>query len=172
MTFDNEDAVARALEVASLRDLSKEKRVELAAMLPDIPEPLRFRLYDIVPDFRATELAAVDAYERTYAAGLDADDKNQERLHASLGRTRDIIEGKLARDGLSEEYERYLIESLKEADQLEAEKDTENKAFISNQARETRRGMLLLQLGVPIVTAIVVVGAEAILGRGVPRSTR
>lgn len=172
MTYDDEDAIAKALDVPSLRDLSKEKRVELASMLPDISEPLRSRLYDIVPGFRATEIDAINAYERTLSAALDSDDKSQARLHESLGRTRDIIEGRLSRDGLSEDQERYLIESLKETDRLEAAKDTESKAFVAGQARETRKGALLLQFGVPIVTAIVVVGAEMLLGRGTPRSIR
>ncbi|MFT4221164.1 MAG: hypothetical protein QM611_11715 [Microbacterium sp.] len=54
----------------SLRNLSDEKQIELAALLPDIQ----------VPGFRATQLAAIDAFEQTYAAALDANDKNQERF--------------------------------------------------------------------------------------------
>lgn len=171
MTLDNEDAVARALNVPSLRNLSAEKQVELVALLSDIPEPLRSQLSELVPGLRATQLAAIDAYEQTLTASLDANDKNQERLHASLNRTRDVIEGRLNRDDISEEQERWLVESLKDVDRLEAEKDTENKTFIGGKATETRRGILLLQFGVPIATAIVTVGAQILLSRGSIRIT-
>lgn len=166
MSLDNEEAVARALEVTSLQDLSDRQKIELAALLPEIPEPLRSQLYDLVPGLRAIELAAVDAYERTYVAGLDTNDKNQQRLHDSFAQTRDVIEGKLTRDDLSEEYERYLLDSLKEADRLEAQKDTENKAFIASEARATRRAMLFATLGVPVVTVIVSVGAQVLMRSG------
>lgn len=166
MSLNNENAVARALEVTSLRDLSDRKKIELAALLPEISEPLRSQLYDLVPGLRAIELAAVDAYERTYVAGLKANDKNQQRLHDSFVRTRDVIEGKLHRDDLSEEYERYLIGSLKEADRLEAQKDTESKAFIASEARETRRAVLFVTLGVPVVTVIVSLGAQVLIRSG------
>lgn len=168
MTFDSENAVAEELGVVSLRDLGEEERVKLAAMLPDISEPLRSRLYEIVPKFEATAIAAINAYEQTYIGGLDSNDKNQQRIHEGLKQSRAIIAGKLARDGLSEEYEQYLVESLKEADRLEAEKDTENKAFISHEARKTRKDAMFIAIGVPVITILVSVGAQALLGRTVP----
>ncbi|MDT3317697.1 hypothetical protein Q9S71_12790 [Microbacterium sp. KSW4-11] len=166
MTLSNEGELARALDVPDLRNLSDEKKLEIAAMMDDIAEPLRSQLYDLIPGLRDAALEAVTAFERIYGLELDANDKNQKRLHDSLESTRSAIRDRLQREELSAEQEATLLAALARVDELAARKDTENKAFIADQARETRRGVALVQIGVPIATAIVVLGAQALLKSG------
>jgi hypothetical protein len=165
MTLDSEDAVKKALGINSFREMSKEKMLAFAASMPDMANEVRLKLIDQIPGFQKFALDAVNAVERTFEKTLESVDKNQEELRDSLGDIRSVIKGRLDRDGISEEHERFLVEKLLETGGMEAEQATENKKFKGEQANETRKSVLALA-GIGLVAAVVLAGGKVMIGRG------
>lgn len=168
MTLDNEDAVKKALGVSSLSNMSDKEILEFGALLPDISENLQQGLIAQIPGFQKNALEAVNVMERTFEKTLESDDKSQTQLHESLGDIRQAVKGGLGRDGISEEHERFLIETLTETGHLEAEAVADRRKFLAEQANATRRADII-QASLPIVSMVVAVGFKIMISRGGPR---
>lgn len=165
MTLDSEDAVKKALGISSFREMSKEKMLAFAASMPNMANEIRVKLIEQIPGFQKFALDAVSAAERTFKETLTADEKRRGDLHASLAEIREVLKGRLDRDGISEEHERFLVDKLVETGTLEAEKDTESKKHDAQQAAETRKTAVALA-GITVVAAVVLAGGKVVLGRG------
>lgn len=165
MTLDSEDAVKKALGISSFREMSKEKTLALWASLPDVGKEVRLKLIEQIPGVQKFALDAIAAVRGTFEKSLDTNNESREQLHESLGQVRKVIEGRLEREGLSEEHERFLIERLIETGNLEAEKDSENKAFIAHEADHSRKAAFAIA-GLGVVAAVVFAGGKIMLDRG------
>lgn len=168
MSLDSEDAVKKALGVLSLDNLSDEKMLELAALLPNISEPVQLKLIEQIPGFQKIALEAVNVVEQTFEKTTESDTKGHSELHASFDDIRDAIKGRLARDDISEAHAEYLVDKLIETGHMEKEAVTEKRKFLSNEASATRMASIV-QAGLPIVTAVIVTGARIMISRGTPR---
>jgi hypothetical protein len=78
---------------------------------------------------------------------------------------RDAIKGELARDDISEAHAQYLVEKLVETGHMEKEAVTEKRQFLGDEANATRIAGLV-HAGIPIVTAVIVAGAQIMINRG------
>lgn len=169
MTLDSEDAVKKALNVSSLENLSEPQLLKLAALLPNISEEVQLRMVNQIPGFQKIALEAVDVVEQTFETTTASDDKAHRQLHDSLGDIRSAIKGSLAREGVSEEHERHLVDKLIETGHMEAAALSDKREFQAKEASATRFATAL-QASLPIVTAVIVTGARIMISRGGPRA--
>jgi len=165
MTLDSEGEVKKVLGVPSLNSLSDENMLELAALLPNISEAVQLKLIDQIPGFQKIALEAVNAVEQTFDKTVESDTKAHSELHESMNDIRDAIKGELARDDISEAHAQYLVEKLVETGHMEKEAVTEKRQFLGDEANATRIAGLV-HAGIPIVTAVIVAGAQIMINRG------
>jgi len=165
MTLENWNAISKALDVPSLQGLPEEKYPELVALLPDIPDELRLKLFELIPGFLQFALDAMKAVEETLQTTIKSNDKNQAELNESFGDLRNILKGRLERDGISEEHERFLIENLMNLQNIQVDKDSENKRFLSDQANATRLSKMA-HAAMPVLETVIMTGVRIMISRG------
>ncbi|MGW8565182.1 hypothetical protein [Isoptericola sp. NPDC055881] len=157
MTFDSEDAIKEELGLDSWRNLSKDKVMRFAAMMPDMDTEVAVRVIEQFPQFKAFALDALSVLEREHESSLKANTHSQEAVHQAFQDTRDIIRGQLDKGDPTPEERRHLIECLMEIAKLESAMDTENKKFIDGLL-----GKVLTGVGFATAAAVLVLGGRYI----------
>lgn len=165
MTLDSEDAVKKKLGISSFRELSKDKMLAFAATMPEMANEVRLKLIDQIPGFQKFALDAVNVVERTFEKTLESNSESRRDVHQAFGDVRDVLKGELDKDDISEDHRKFLVEQLMKTSEVEAEKDTENKTFHSEQADGTRM-VVLAVAGIALVAAVVLAGGQVIVASG------
>lgn len=161
MGFENEDEVKRALDISSWRNLSKDKVLRFAAMMPKMSESVWLKIIQQFPRFKELALDTLNVLEREHRSTLESNSQSQERSHSAFQEIRRVFEGELRREDLSEEDRRFLIGKIMETGEREFEKDSENKRFLDGLFNKA----MLAGAGA-IMAALVFVGAKVALERG------
>ncbi len=165
MTLDSEDAISEALGVSSLQALQAEQYPELVALLPEMSDELRLKLFELVPGFLQFSLDAMNAVEETFEKTIESNDRDQTELRESFKDLRDIFKGRLDREGISEKHERFLIRNLMDLQKMEVDADAENKKFLADQANATRLAKMA-HAAMPIIETVIMTGVRIMITRG------
>lgn len=161
MTLSSEEEVKRALEIDTWRNLSREKVLRFAAMMPDMDREVALRIVQQLPVFTRFALDALGVIERAHQATLNSNRDSQDKVHEALKDYRDVLKGELAHDSLSVDERQRIREALKDAVDKEYEKDSENKRFIDGLFTKAAAGA-----GMAVLAAIVFVGGKVALQAG------
>jgi len=158
----NEDEVKRRLGIETWRNLSRDKMLRFAAMMPDIDTEVALKIIEQFPAFTAFALEAVKSMEKAHATTLSANDKSQDRVYQALQEIREILKGELDRNDLSWDERKFLIEQIQETGKLAFKKDSESKHFLDGLLKTVGMvGVAALALGV------VFVGGKMMLDEGI-----
>ncbi|MET8771656.1 hypothetical protein [Streptomyces sp. NPDC004658] len=130
MGYKNEDEIKRALGIESWRNLSKDKMIRFAAMMPDMGTEVALKIIEQFPSFKEFATDVVNAMEKSFDSALSANKQSQEHVHQALRHIREILERQLDKDDLSGEERKYILDLLMETGRLDALKDSENKKFL------------------------------------------
>lgn len=150
--YKDEDAVKRALGIESWRELSKDKMVRFAAMMPDMDTEVALKIIEQFPVFKDFAKDIVDAMKTAHESTLSANKQSQDHVHRALQEIRGILKEQLDKDDLSWEEKKFLIEKIQETGRLEFEKDSENKRFLDGMFKKVLVGAgAALALGVAFV---------------------
>lgn len=160
MARKNEDEIKRALGIQSWRNLSKEKVIKFAAMMPDVATEVRLKIVEQFPAFKDLAKNSVDAVKEAHKSTLSSNEKSQEHFHGAAQQQRDSLKDDLGRDDLSWEQRQFLHESFQRNVGMEYQKDSENKQFLERSLRTVAVGA-----GAAIALGAVFVGAR-IMGEG------
>lgn len=158
--YKNEEQIKEVLDIKSWRNLSKEKMLKFAAMMPDMDREVMFKIIEQFPEFRLFAKEVLDNMAKTYENTIDANKDNQKNLHNSFVETRRIFEEQLNKEECSNEMKMYLMDKIMECMDKEIENDTENKKFLSDMANKA-----LVAAGTVILGAIVFVSGKVLLGK-------
>ncbi|MEL4317951.1 hypothetical protein WJX64_02950 [Leifsonia sp. YIM 134122] len=161
MSLGSEDAVKKALGIASFDDVTNDQVLALETALPEMSDEVRLSLIDKVPALQRFALEAMNGLEETLEKTLDANEKSRSDLHESLADVRSVLKGELGRDDISEDHRRFLVEHVVETARAESEQHTKTSELAAEQARETRKAKLTLAAMV-IVTGLLWTGAKVI----------
>lgn len=159
LTYQNEAEIKRALGIESWRNLSKEKMMKFAVMMPDMDTEVALKIIEQFPEFKEFALMAVDVMERVHGTTLSANSKSQERVHQAFSEIRAILKDELQKDDLTWEQRKYLIDQIQETGRSEAKKDTENKQFLEGMAKK-----VLIGAGAAVALGVAFVGGRVIAG--------
>ncbi|MEI5585057.1 MULTISPECIES: hypothetical protein [unclassified Agromyces] len=160
MRFENEEEIKKALGIESWRNLSKDKMIRFAAMMPAMDTDVALKIIEQFPVFKDFAMDAVDAMENAHSSTLSANKQSQKHVHRAFQEIRAILRGELSRDDLSWEEKKYLIEQIQETGRLEFQKDSENKQFLDGVL-----GKVLLGAGAALALGVVFVGGKLMAER-------
>ena len=158
MGFKSELQIKQALGIESWRNLSKDKMIRFAEMMPDMDREVALRIVDQFPVFKDFAVDVVTNMERAQEATLSANTQSQDHVHRSLGEIREILKGELSKDDLTFEEKKYLIEQIQETGRQEFKKDSENKQFLDGVLNK-----VLVGAGGALVAGLVFVGAKVMV---------
>lgn len=130
MKFDSEAEVKKALDIESWRNLSKDRMIRFAAMMPDIDREVALKIVEQFPAFKEFAMETVGVMERAQASALQNNKESQAQVHQAFQEIREILKGELAQDDLPWEQRKQLLELVLETGNKEFAKDTENKDFL------------------------------------------
>lgn len=155
MSYKSEGEIKRALGIESWRNLSKDKMIRFAAMMPDMDTEVALKIAEQFPEFAKFAMDAVNAMEKAHKSTLSANKQSQERVHQAFHEIREILKGELSKDDLSPEERRFLIEQIQETGKQEFRKDSENKQFLDGMLRK-----VLLTAGAAVALGVAFVGGR------------
>lgn len=158
MKYNSEKQLKDALGIDSWRNLSKDKMIKFAAMMPDMDKEVMMKIIDQFPEFRLFANDVLKNIETTYTATMDANNENQKAIHSTFVDLRRILEGQLEKDEISFEEKKYFIDKLLECIDKELQKDNENKKFLADMANKGLTAAALV-----LVAAVVFVGGKVLL---------
>ncbi|KAD3515043.1 hypothetical protein [Arthrobacter yangruifuii] len=158
MRYKDEDQIKQALGIDSWRNLSKDKMIRFAAMMPDMDTEVALQIVKQFPHFKEFAMSAVDAMEQAHQSTLKANKHSQKRVHQAFQQIREALIVQLEQEGLSWEEKKYLIEKIMETGNLQFQKDTENKEFLDGLFKKVLFGAgAALALGVAFVGGRVMI---------------
>jgi len=161
VTLESEDEVKKALEIDSWRNLSKDKVMRFAAMMPDMDKEVALSIVAQFPVFTRFALGALSFLEKASESTQAANKSSQERVHDAYRETRGVLKGELDQENLSPEDRRLILESILKTADKEFEKDTENKRFLEDLFNKSA-----IAAGAAIIAGLVFVGGKIMLERG------
>jgi hypothetical protein len=156
----NEDEIKRALGIRSWRNLSKDKVIRFAAMMPDMATEVRMKIVEQFPNFKDLAKNSVDAAGKAHESTLSANEKSQEYFYRASQQQRDILAREINRDDISSEERKLLCEALQANVDQVSQKDSENKHFLGREHRA-----MATVAGAAMVLGAVFVGAK-VMGEG------
>lgn len=161
MKFENEGELLKELGMESWRNLSKEKMIRFAAMMPDMDKEVALKIIQQLPEFTKFALEALNVMEKEHANTLSSNKDSQENVHKAYQDIRDILKGELKHENISSEEKKYILELIMETGKKEAEKDSENKQFLGGLFQSAAVGV-----GAVLLSAVVFVGGKFLLQNG------
>ena len=132
MTYSNEADVKRALGIDTWRELSKDKMLTFAALMPDMDTELALKVIEQFPNFREFAGEVVEVMEGAQDATIASNERSGDQVHDALRDIRGILKGELDKGDLPWEHRRWVIEQIQETGRLQFNKDSENKRFLDS----------------------------------------
>jgi hypothetical protein len=155
MGYKNEVEIKQALGIESWRNLSKDKIIRFAAMMPDMDTEVALKIVEQFPVFKEFAMDVVHSMEKAQEATLSANTPSQEHVHRAHHEIREILKGQLDKDDLSFDERKYLIEQIQETGRQQFQKDSENKEFLERVLHK-----VLVGAGGALIAGLVFVGAK------------
>lgn len=161
MTLESEDEIKKALQIDSWRNLSKDKVMKFAAMMPDMDKDVALSVVAQFPAFTRFALGALNFLEKASESTQAANKSSQERVHDAYREARAVLKGELDQENLSPEDRRFILESILNTADKESGKDTENKRFLEDLFSKGA-----IAAGAAVLASLVFVGGKIMLERG------
>ncbi|MCX4536035.1 hypothetical protein OHA79_13205 [Streptomyces sp. NBC_00841] len=155
MGYKNEAEIMQELGIESWRNLSKDKMIRFAAMMPDMDTEVALKIVEQFPVFKEFAMDTVDAMEKAHESTLSANKQSQEYVHQAFQEIREILKGELSKGDLSWEEKKFLIERIQETGRLEFQKDSENKKFLDGVLKK-----VVVGAGAALALGVVFVGGK------------
>lgn len=155
MKYKNEIEVKQALGIKTWRNLSKDKMIKFAAMMPDMDTEVALKVIEQFPAFTSFATDALNTMERAHTSTLSGNKESQDHFFEALKDIREVLKGELHNHDLTWEQRKYLIEQIQETGRMASEKDKENKQFLDGLLTK-----VLLGAGAAIALGVVFVGGK------------
>lgn len=154
----NEVEVMKQLGIDSWRNLSKDKMLRFAAMMPDVDTEVALKIIEQFPAFKEFALGTVKEMEKAHESTLKSNDKSQDQVYKAFQEIREILKGELDRDDLTWDQRKFIIELIQENGKLVFQKDSEGKQFLN-----TIFGKVALVGGGVVALGVAFVGGKMML---------
>lgn len=150
--------VQKALDIKDWRNLSKDKVVKFAAMMPDIDNEVRIKIIEKFPDFSKLVVQVLGDMKETMSETMDHNSNDYHMALNIISDSQKIISNQLDRDDISEELRIKLLDYLMELTKLIPAMDKENKKFFDNINKDTLKGV-----GLGLLAGFLAIGGKVLI---------
>lgn len=158
MKYGDEASIMRALDIDSWRNLSKDKIVKFAAMMPDMDKEVALKIIEQFPEFRLFAADSVGAMEKAHSATISANRDSQENVHKAYQDIRSILAGELKDENLTWEQKQHIYGLLMET----GEKDNETHVGTQRSLGSWLKNVGTV-VGLSVLAGVVFVGGRMLL---------
>ncbi|TFD15781.1 hypothetical protein [Cryobacterium sp. TMT2-23] len=158
MKYKTEAQIMKALEIDSWRNLSRDKVVKFAAMMPQMDKEVQLRIIEKLPEFTSFAREMADIMERGNESTRDFNQRSQDNVYEAWRDVRAILARQLDKEDVSPEERVRIFELLMETANKASQKDSENKKFLAALAKTAA-----LTITVSVLAAVVFVGGQFML---------
>ena len=159
MPYKNEDEIKQALGIDSWKNLSKDKMVRFAAMMPDMDTEVALKIVEQFPVFKDFANDVVDSMKKEHESTLSANKTSQDHFYRVLQENTEILKTELSKSDLSWEERKFIIEKLQETATLAFKENSENKRFLDGIFKKA-----LVSSCIALAAALVFVGGKVMAG--------
>lgn len=128
--YVSEKDVLKALKIKSFRNLSKEKMMEFASMLPYMDKDVALAIIDQFPKFAEFAKTAIESYTQICNSILEKNDKSQTAVIQGYQTILNALEKQLEKPNLTEESRKLITEDMISVADKIAMADERNKRFL------------------------------------------
>ena len=157
--YINENAVKKALKIDSFRNLSKEKVMQFASMIPYMDKEVALKIIEQFPVYADFGRAAIEQYTKACDNILEKNEETQIAVIHGYQTILDVLAKKIEKEDLSEEERKAITEDMITVADKIAEADLNNKKFLEKMGH-----LALWGFGVAIVGLAAVLGVNANIG--------
>lgn len=154
----SEVEVMKQLDIDSWRNLSKDKMLRFAALMPDMDTEVALKIIEQFPTFKEFALDTVKEMEKAHKSTLKANDKSQKHAYKAFEEIREILKGELDRDNLTWDQRKVILEMIQDNGKLVFQKDSENKQFLNSVL-----GKVAVLGGSAVAMGVVFLGGKVML---------
>lgn len=159
--YVNENAVKKALKIDSFRNLSKEKVMQFASMIPYMDKEVAMKVIDQFPVYADFGKAAIEQYTKTCDNILEKNKESQEAVIHGYQTILDVLAKRMDKENLTEEERKSITEDIIAVADKIAEADLNNKKFLDRMGNK-----ILLGVGMITLAVAAALGVNANLGGG------
>lgn len=131
----SEAKVLKKLGIPDFRHMTKEKVMSFVSMLPYMEPEVAKKALEQFPEFAKIALAITENLKATIEEAIKGNAKNMEAFNGACLDTLESLRTRLSGTELSVEEKTEVIASMLQVLSLMAQKDSENKAFLSGLVR-------------------------------------
>ena len=154
----SEVEVMKQLDIESWKNLSKDKMLRFAAIMPDMDTEVALKIIEQFPAFKEFALDTVKEIEKAHKSTLKSNDKSQKQAYKAFQDIREILKGELDKDNLTWDQRKFILELIQENGKLVFQKDSENKQFLN-----TVLGKVAVFGGGVVAMGVVFLGGKIML---------
>lgn len=159
--YVSEDAIKKALKIDSFRNLSKEKVMQFASMIPYMDKEVALKVIDQFPVYADFGKGAIEQYTKTCDNILEKNKEGQTAVIRGYQTILDALAKKIDKEDLSEEERKSITEDMITVADKIAEADLNNKKFLDRMGNK-----LLFLAGMALLGVGAVLGVNATTGGG------
>lgn len=160
MQYKDEAALKEALGIETWRELSKDKFVEFAAMIPQTDREVALAVIGRFPKFADLARAALEDTTRAHESVIGANDRSQAMVHEIHLARLAILRAELDKD-LSPEERLRVLDGIRDVNDRACANDSENKRFLAACHDKTLVAVIVFG-----VLTVVFVGARVAVKAG------
>lgn len=158
MKYTSENQIMEKLGIETWRNLSKDKVVKFAAMMPDMDNEIMLKVIEQFPEFRIFATSVIEHFEKVIEGLNNANSKEFELIIEGVRETQEILKVEMQKPELSYEERQFLIEKLMEVTEMYRDLDSANKKFL-----KALSGDSLKIAGMTVLAAVVTLGGKVLL---------
>ncbi len=129
--YVTEQQVKNALRIDSFRNLSKEKIMEFVSLIPNMDKDVAISIINQFPSYVEMAKDMVEQLSKTCDTAMSENHISQIEVFSAYKRILDDLGEILKRSDITPEERKYISNQMINIADKMAEKDTENKDFIS-----------------------------------------
>lgn len=156
-----EQKVLKKLGIPDFRHMTKDKIVQFASVLPRMDPEVAKKALEQFPEFAKSATEIVSYYRDVVYKGFDENTTSVNSFYAMCDAINNTLREQLQDENLTFEEKSVIVDKMIELAKMKAEKDTENKKFISGVI-----GKVTLGISIAVGAIAAVLGAQTSISSG------
>lgn len=128
--YVSEEAVKHALKIDSFRNLSKDKIMQFASMIPYMDKEVAIAIINQFPEYVSFGKAAIEQYTKMCSNILENNRESQMAVVKSYQTILDALSKRMEKENLTEQERKAITEDMIAVADKIAEADLNNKKFL------------------------------------------
>lgn len=158
MKYKNEMQIKKALGIETWRNLSRDKVIRFAAMMPDMDKEVMLEIIKTFPEFAKYGNDLLESLRETIQTTVDKNSEDYRMGLAIIQRTQDICSEQLNRTDISAEERVLIWNNLMEVTRMIPTMDKGNKKFY-----EFLNNKYFTTTAAALAAAVVFIGGKVVL---------